>query len=498
MSVRSPVGVHDSSLLANSPTCPGLFYTIAAQDGQLVRIRIPGGLLNGSQCRVLAEVAEQLGNGTIDITNRANIQIRGLRSAVPATILSQLQTAKLAAPLGEVDHLRNIMASPTAGIDPAQLLDTRPAVWALDAYLGSDAALAGLSPKFSIGLDGGEQVSIAQQPNDIRLTAIEYPGDLELAAGVYFRLSLAKADASPNPQILLKPEACVAVIAALANLYLARVRQMPEVQLSVRKPRLKQILTSVDLTSYLVGSVEGVAVVHRPVDSPCGAVCVPLGIHPQRDGRSFLGLALPLGRLQTSQLRQLADLAERYGNGWLRLTPWRNLLLADLPNHHLAAVQQAIDRLDLSAAATSAWEGMVACSGSTGCAASATDTQSDALTLAASLEQLPLDQPITIHFSGCSKSCAHHGSSDLTLVGVQSETAIASYQLYVGELDAAGKATQPFGRQLAADLLPSELSQRVTQLLSLYQQRRSHSRQTFREFANQHFTQLQHWFDSEK
>lgn len=496
LSVRSTVGVYDSLLLSNPPICPGLFYTTAAQDGQLVRIRIPGGLLNGSQCRVLAEVAEQLGAGAIDVTNRANLQIRGLRSAVPAAILSQLQIAKLAAPLGGVDHLRNIMASPTAGIDPAQLLDTRSTVWALDEYLASEAAMAGLSPKFSIGIDGGEQVSIAQQPNDIRLMAIEHPGDWELAAGVYFRLSLAGVN--PCSEILLQPEVCVAVVAALAKLYLDRVRQTPEAQQSVRKPRLKQILADVDLAGYLTSSMEGVTVLRCPMGSPRGAAAAPLGVHPQRDGKFFLGIALPLGRLQSNQLRQLADLAERYGSGWLRLTPWRNLLLADLPAHHLAPVQQAIERLELSTATTSIWGGLVSCSGSTGCAASATDTQTDALTLAASLAQLPLDQPIAIHFSGCTKSCAHHGSSDLTLVGVQSDAAISSYQLYVGDLDAANKADQPFGQRLAEDLLPSELPQRLAELLSIYQQQRSQPQQTFREFANQHLTHLQHWFDSEK
>jgi ferredoxin-nitrite reductase len=477
--VRSSTPEVDHPLLHARPTCPGLFYPTPAQDGQLVRIRIPGGLLTSQQSRVLSTVSDRLSNGAIDITTRANVQIRGLQSAVPDPILALLQAARLAAPLSSVDHLRNIMSSPMAGIDPAQRLDTRPLVQALDHYLSSDPALAGLSAKFSIGLDGGERVSIRQQPNDLRFTAIDQ------AEGLSLQLSLARAE---TLSLVLQPADCVPVVAALAKLYLDRVRQMPQ---SSRKPRFKQILATVDLADLeqdLIRQVSRIRIL-RPLttdridrEGDQRWETAPLGIQPQQDGRSALGIALPLGQLTSDQLRHLADLAETYGSGSLRLTPWRSLLLPDLPAHSIALVQQAIDRLGLSTATASLWGGLVACSGKTGCAASATDTQADAHQLVQVLEQqlaleLALDQPLTIHFSGCPKSCAHHSSSDITLVGIQTEP-IASYHLYIGD------AEPPFGRQIAANLSPAEVPQRLADLLSAYQQQRS-KQQTFREFANQ-------------
>jgi ferredoxin-nitrite reductase len=98
--------------------CPGLFYATPAQDGAIYRIRTPAGRLTSQQSSVVAHFAEQMGDGYLQITNRANLQIRSVHMLAPAPILSAFQDVGLAAPMAGVDHLRNIMASPTAGIDP--------------------------------------------------------------------------------------------------------------------------------------------------------------------------------------------------------------------------------------------------------------------------------------------------------------------------------------------------------------------------------------------
>ncbi|MGL5196072.1 MAG: precorrin-3B synthase, partial [Chroococcales cyanobacterium] len=115
--------------------CPGLFYGTSAQDGYLIRIRTPGGFLNAQQGRVLATLAEAWGSHLIQVTNRANLQIRAVQGAPTAEMLHTLQTIGLAAENPRLDHLRNVMTSPTAGIDAQELWDTRPLVIALDAYI---------------------------------------------------------------------------------------------------------------------------------------------------------------------------------------------------------------------------------------------------------------------------------------------------------------------------------------------------------------------------
>ncbi len=481
LSVRSP----DPTIFTRS--CPGLFYTTAAQDGHLIRIRVPGGLLTSQQCRVLLQLCDRLGKQAIDITNRANLQIRGLSEPLPEALLSQLQQAKLAAPLSQVDHLRNIMASPLAGIDPTQLIDTRPLVSALDEYLSSQPALASLSAKFSLGLDGGEQVSIRQQPNDLRLIAVQ------AEAGVEFQLKISGMDETGS--ILLNPSDCVAVVAAIAHAYQNALEPASQACLK-HQARLKQVVQTLGSEAFLARVQAYLPFPLRRTSAlSLGAAnfAPPIGIFPQAQaGQSALGIALPLGRLEINQLEQLANLADGYGSGSLRLTAWRSLILTDLADADLLTVKQQVESLGVSTRKTSIWAGLMACSGKTGCASSLTDTQTDAMAIAAELDRL--DLPLTIHFSGCPKSCAHHGSSDITLVGAASDR----YHLYIGSLE------PPFGRQLLANLPVADLLVQINKLLSVYQRRRwpkagrrpSHPSQSFREFVDQHpLGQLQAWLE---
>jgi ferredoxin-nitrite reductase len=456
---------------AAADACPGLFYPTFAQDGRLIRIRTPGGRLNVEQARVLAEMGDRLGK-SFQVTNRANLQMRGLPAEIPAEILHQLQNAGLAARLSPVDHLRNIMASPTAGIDSAQWIDTTPLVQELDDYLSSHSHLAPLSAKFSIGFDGGEQVAIAPH-NDILLTAI----DLQ---GVHFCVQITGI-----PVCLISPEDCVQEIAALAQVYL----EASQSHIGTRKLRFKDLVQAMGVKSIcdrarLPFSAD-LALPHRP------PTLSPIGIHSQRQTHySYIGIVLLLGRLEADHLRGLANLAEQYGDNSLRLTPWQNILLPNIPNSSLVSVQSQLDRLQLPYTPTHIHNALIACAGNT-CASSATDTQAHALMLAQYLQQhMILDMPITIHFSGCPKSCAHHGNSDITLIGTLIEQS-EFYQLYVG------KGDRPFGQQLYPAVLPAEVPKLIRQLLQIYQLRRI-TNESFIAFVDRHpLLQLRAWLDAQ-
>ena len=98
-------------------------------------MRIPGGILNAQQCWTIADLADRYSTGCLQVTNRANLQIREVHSEIPPEVWNRLQELGIASRRVEVDPIRNIMASPTAGIDRQQLLDTRPLVKAWDDYL---------------------------------------------------------------------------------------------------------------------------------------------------------------------------------------------------------------------------------------------------------------------------------------------------------------------------------------------------------------------------
>lgn len=491
-----------SSLLSGFATCPGLFYPTPAADGILSRIRIPGGIISSQQCRAIADIAQDHGGGYVDVTNRANLQIREIRTGINAEVLTHLQDMGLGSCNPVVDHIRNIMTSPTAGIDPLELIDTRPFVQGWDDYIAAHPALSGLSAKFSVCFDGGGIIRVCDRLNDILFAAVLVDGN------VYFRLYLsvgAKGQPPSDMGILLLPEKCLPVLAALAEVYLAhsnttdkrRLRLLEllntlgcENYLQEVQQRLPFSLLYSDLTpqpTSLIGKGEEFSplLVGEGLGERSDAKYQHIGIHPQRQkGLFYIGVVLPLGRLESKQIRGLADLATKYGSGTLRLTPWQNLLLTDIPQQWVGDVLQEIAFLGLDSSATNIKSALVACSGKKGCASSATDTKDHALALAEYLEtRVTLDYPVNIHFSGCEKSCAQHSKSDITLLGVSIEAdngTVEGYHVYVGD------SKEKFGRELYQNVTFAELPALIERMLYVYKIQRLNSNESFGEFANRY------------
>jgi ferredoxin-nitrite reductase len=203
-----------------------------------------------------------------------------------------------------------------------------------------------------------------------------------------------------------------------------------------------------------------------------------LGIHPQQQvGLSYIGISLPLGQLQTQQLRALTHLSAQYGDGSLLLTPWQTVIIPNVLTAQVVQVQQQIEGVGLQTNATHPSSAMVACSGTSGCSAAMADTQRHAQVLMAHLgRSLVLDRPINIHFSGCDKSCAQHQAADITLVGVPVEEG-EIYQIYVGS-----EGSQ-FGRLLDSLSPPAMLPQRIEAMIRIYQQHRVGAQESFTEFV---------------
>ncbi len=430
-SVTEPERPQVAPVLATA--CPGLFYTTPAQDGMLFRIRVPGGSLTATQALEIADIADRHSEGMLHITNRANLQIRTWQ-AVPTESLAHLQTLDLAGRSAATDHLRNIMLSPTAGLDRHSLWDPRPVAQQWSDYLADHPELSVLSAKFSVGFDGGEAVSIGDRPNDIVWAAILDGGALKLQ----LKLGIGDRGAPPGyVGVQIVPDQVLPTLAALAAVY-----RDYTVTSATPAPRLRVLVQDWGLETYLAAVAERLfspwqrSSLQRTIatDNFYGHI----GSHHQRQpGLSYLGVALPLGRLSSAQLRGVVAIAQEYAQGQVRLTPWQNLLIADIPSDDVATVAERIKTLGLPSQVAHPWSRMVACAGK-GCKASATDTQTDALMLADQLVQSmttmtptmttttttmargtkAFGHPLSIHVTGCEKSCAQHPPADVTLLGV--------------------------------------------------------------------------------
>jgi len=478
-------------------TCPGLFYATPAEDGILSRIRIPGGIISSQQCRAIADIADQHGGGYVDVTNRANLQVREIRRGINAEVLKYLQDMGLGSRNSVIDHIRNIMTSPTAGIDPQELIDTRSFIQAWDNYIAAHPALSGLSAKFSVCFDGGGIIQVCDRLNDILFAAVSIDSD------VYFRLYLSvgmKGQPPSDMGILLPPEQCLPVLAALADVYLAHSNTTNK-----RRLRLLELLNTLGCDNYLQEVQQRLSFpllyseTRKDLTSQPPSVLGKgekfwersngnyqhIGIHSQRQqGLFYIGVVLPLGRLKSIQMKGLANLAAKYGSATLRLTPWQNLLLTDIPQQWVGDVQSEIAFLGLDFSATNIKSALVACSGNRGCAASATDTKSHALALAAYLEtRITLDCPVNIHFSGCEKSCAQHSKSDITLLGVNiraDNRIVEGYHVYVGDSE------QKFGHEIYRYVTFAELPALIERMLYVYKIQRLNSDESFGKFANRY------------
>ncbi|GAP98091.1 precorrin-3B synthase [Leptolyngbya sp. NIES-2104] len=403
------------SWLAASNPCPGLFYGTPAQDGTLIRIRVPGGILNRKQAIAILELSDRWQTSNIQVTNRANLQFRAVRSIPTSEAYTMLQSVGLAAKDPELDHLRNIMTSPTAGIDPSELIDVRSIVQAIDDYIQNTPELIGLPPKFSIGIDGGGTVGIGARSgsqwqhryNEIQLSAISRDR---------FKLTLGS-----NRQFYetnVETSDCLGAIAALSHAYLEYVQQSHK-----KKPRMRDLLKEWGIEGFL----NRVPFEFNPSNTSISeAQSQHLGIQPQKQSeRSYIGIALKLGWMSIAQLKGLIQLAETYGSGELRLTPWQSILLPDIPTIQAAKVLSEIKALELSTDPIDS--AIVACAGKPGCAASETHTQIHALELMKLLEH-----PMNIHITGCNKGCAQPSPAELTLLGTTIQGTEA-YSIYAGD-----------------------------------------------------------------
>ena len=491
--------------------CPSLFNATTAQDGILSRIRLPAGLITSTQCETLVQVVNQFSNGEIQITNRANLQIR-TSQALPEEVLLDFQDYGLASSTQSTDGLRNMMASPSAGIDAHAKINTIPLVKAWNFYLLQHPELAILSNKFSICFDGGEAIRVSDRPNDICLVAVEVDQE------IYFDLHLGLGDRGDSPApvgVLISQNQVLEVLAALTEVYREYTQQQLEKKTYSRSrpPRLRELLHDWGVEKYLdlveeklrsplpplergaldnlncknkvplfKGDAEGrgIAPLNEAISSHLERESFQhLGIHSQKQsGLFYIGVVVPLGRLTSQQLTGLSNIAKQYGGGALRLTPWQNLLITDIAEADLEQVTQEILNLGLFISAHHPYAAIAACSGYKGCKSAHTDTQSDAKKIATYLEScMQLDQPINIHVSGCEKSCAQHHPSDIAVVGMGG-TNTETYRVYVGDGDSN------FGREIYTEYDAKSLPALIEQLLQNYQNQRRDSTQTFREFVN--------------
>ena len=415
----------------------------------MMRVRIDGGLLTTAALRAVGEISTTYARDTADLTDRQNVQYHWIRIEDVADIWEKLEANGLSTTEACGDVPRIILGSPLAGIAADEIIDGTPAVeQILQRYIGREE-FSNLPRKFKTAISGSPRQDVAHEINDIAFIGSVHPEhgpgfDLWVGGGL-----------STNPMLGLRlgawvalddvPEVWAGVVGIFRDYGYRRLRTRARLKFLVADwgiEKFRQVLE----TEYL----------KRPlIDGPAPEVYAGardhVGIHPQNDGKFYVGVKPTVGRVSGTLLTQLADLAEAHGSQRIRTTTDQGLVILDIAAEQLESLSAGLAGLGLSTTPSTFRRNMMACTGLEFCKLAIVETKARAIALADDLETRlgDLDVPLTINVNGCPNACARTQVADIGLKGMIVMDAdgnqVEGFQVHLGGglgLDAG------FGRKL--------------------------------------------------
>ena len=462
----------------------GLFFLTPIKDAFMARLRIPGGVVKTYQLRELARIAQELTTGYVQITTRANFQMRLIQPKDAPEVLRRIQGVGLHTRGAGADNVRNLTANPTAGIDPVELIDVLPLVNHLAQIIINDRSFYDLPRKFNIAFDGGGLIGSLEDTNDIGVKAVK------LGEEVVFRIALGGATGhkafARDLGVAVAPQELIEVVVAILRVYIERGCRSDR-----KKARLKHLLDKMPLEDYRALVEEQLERPLRrapwePLQARWASQELPhshVGDFPQKQrGLNYVGASVPVGQLTPKQMLRVAELADSYGSGEIRLTVWQNFIIPNVPDAFVPTLKRALEKAGLPASQSKVAGGVVACTGNSYCKFAQSNTKAHALELIRYLDKrIELDQPVNIHFTGCSNSCAQHYIGDIGCLGVKVWGEDA-YHVFIG--GGFGR-NQTVGRQVFSGISVKELPTMIEKILRAYLKHR-YGRESFQQFSTRH------------
>jgi ferredoxin-nitrite reductase len=450
----------------------------------MARLWIPGRVVSTHQLRELARVAQDLTSGYVQITTRANFQMRLILPKHAPEFLRRIQAIGLHTRGSGADNIRNLTMNPTAGIDPVELIDVQPFVQALAQVIINDRSFYDLPRKFNIAYDGGGLIGSVEDTNDIGVKAVK------LGDEILFRIALGGATGhkafANDLGVVVPPAEVNKVVTAIVRVYIEH-----GCRTNRKKARLKHLLETMSLDEYRT-------LVEKKLGAPLRrASCEPaqlrwasqelahshVGDFPQKQrGLNYLGATCPVGQITSRQMTRLAEIADLYGSGEIRLTVWQNFIVPNVPDGYVATAKKALEKAGFATKQSNLASGVIACTGNSYCKFAQSNTKGHALAVIKHLEKkLELDQPVNVHITGCPNSCAQHYMGDIGCLGtkVRGED---GYHVFIG--GGFGK-NQAVGRQIFSGVTATELPATLEKLLRVYLKNRQ-GRESFLQFSTRH------------
>jgi sulfite reductase (ferredoxin) len=458
----------------------------------MVRIRIANGILNSSQLRTIAELTLRYARGIADLTVRQNIQLHWVTIEALPEILEALWQCDLNTMGACGDVTRNVTGCPVAGVDADEICDASPLAFAATQMLVGNPDFYNLPRKFKISITGCRAWCAYPEINDIGLTAITRTLNGKQETGFSLRVG---GGLSAEPHLAARLNAFVRwnqvepVIKGIAELF----RESDQLREHRERARLKFLFlrdgwTADDFQRELEQRIEFRLDPAAPENAPADVYRDHVGIHAQKQsGYCYVGAAVLRGRITAEQMRNAADLADRFAHGELRTTNMQNLLVVNVPQLHAESLAKELDAIGLPVGGSPFWRGAVACSGTEFCKLAITETKSFSRWLVEELEErLPgFEQHLKLHVTGCPNSCGQHWIADIGIEGKKLKVGDRMLDAYYFCLGGAVGLHQSIARPVGYRCLATEVPDAIERLLRQYLMERV-SNENLRQFFARH------------
>jgi ferredoxin-nitrite reductase len=416
-------------LFLRNPT-PGFF---------MIRVRIPGGQTASYQMRMLAQIAGTYGNGLLDVTTRQQVQLRHIRIEHVPKVFADMEEVGLTSMQTGMDNVRNVMTCPVSGLTPGEILDATPSVTAITQEILYNRDYTNLPRKFNVAVTGCPDNCLHMETQDLALVPAYRPlgsdkvfGFNVLAGG---KLGSGGYRIAGPLDVFVTPMEVVEVFRAIMQVY--------------RDSGPRENRNAARLAFLL--DEWGEARFRAEVETRLGRTLLPAGVDARKStnqehigiyrqsqpGLNYVGLKITVGRISADDLNSVTALAERYGNGEMRLSPAQAIIIPNVPDRRIGDLAEDRVVKQFTYNPSSMMKGLVSCVGNDYCNLALIETKSRAVQTVNALEGKLAGtlKPITMHWSGCPAGCGNHLVADIGLLGKRAKIdgrVVDAVDVYVG------------------------------------------------------------------
>lgn len=434
----------------------------------MMRVRSDGKLLSPEAVRTLGTIGIDFARDTADITDRQNIQYHWIEIESVPEIWERLSAVGLHSTEACGDSPRPFLGSPVAGIAADEIIDGTPALEEIERRYIGNKDFSNFPRKFKTAVTGHPSHDVSPETNDVAFVGTVHPEhgpgfDVWVGGGL-----------ATNPRFAEKlgvwipldrvPDVWAGVAGIFRDYGYRRLRSRARLKFLVADwgvEKFREVLENEYLGEKLVSNPSpATPVAHRD----------HVGVHEQKDGRLYVGIAPVVGRVSGTMLAALADVMDEHGVEGARLTAYQKIVLIGVEKDRADALLDDLDEIGLTARPSNWRQNTMACTGIEFCKLAIVDTKERSRLLVAELERRfpDLDTPITVNVNGCPNACARTQVADFGLKGQLVTDAdgeqVEGFQVHLG--GATGLHAN-FGRKLRAHKVTSAgLDDYITSVVS--------------------------------